>query len=84
MTYFCFLSECSSIGLPPLVIPAGTVGVVIGDENAEQVVAWSHQYSAWNLLAAMTTQLLHTPGVGVGECVGVCERVGVGECVGCR
>ena len=65
-----FLSECSSIGLPPLVIPAGTVGVVIDDESAEQVVAWSYQYSAWNLLAAMTTQLLHTPGVGVGECVG--------------
>ena len=52
------------------MIPAGTVGVVIDDESAEQVVAWSYQYSAWNLLAAMTTQLLHTPGVGVGECVG--------------
>ena len=85
----CFLSECSCIGLPPLVIPAGTVGVVIGNESTKQMVAWSHQYTAWSLLAAMTTQLLHTPGVGVGECVGslwVCwgsvSVLGVIECWG--
>ena len=64
-------SECFSVGLSPLVIPPGTVGVVSSaGEGVGQVVSWCYEYSAWNLFAAMATTLLHTPGVGVGECEG--------------
>ena len=64
---FLFSSECFSVGVPSLVLSAGTVGLLIGSEETDQVISWSHQYSAWDLLAAITAQLLHTPGVGVGE-----------------
>ncbi len=64
-------SEYRSLGLTPLVLDKGTVGVVIEEEtnsdgNDLQVVSWRVKYSGWDLLGALVQRLLSTPGIGVG------------------
>ena len=66
-------SEYRSLGLPPLVLEKGTVGVVIEDGTSSngtevQVVSWRVVYSGWDLFAALVQRLLSTPGIGVGMC----------------
>ena len=33
----------------------------------EEIIRWSHDYSAWELFALETCQIFHTPGVGTGN-----------------
>lgn len=36
-------------------------------EVGEEIIRWSHNYSAWELFALETCQIFHTPGVGTGK-----------------
>ena len=68
--------EYNALGLSPLILPTGTVGVVldteeeggvIGRREERQVVSWAVEYSAWTFFAAVFKRLLVTPGVGAGK-----------------
>ena len=66
-----FEQEYQSLGLPPLVLDRGVVGVVVKEEAEEdgddvQVVSWQVEYSGWELFAVFAYTLLNTPGIGVG------------------
>ena len=55
--------ESQRLGQSWFTLPAGTGGVVVGEE----IIRWSHDYSAWELFALETCQIFHTPGVGTGN-----------------
>ena len=71
--YVYLLSEYQSLGLSPLILPRGTVGVVIEEEETEsnerQLVGWNVKYSGWDLFAVLLNRLMTTPGIGVGKYV---------------
>ena len=55
--------ESQQLGHPFFTLHPGTGGVEVG----EDVVTWSFDYSAWELMALETCQIFHTPGVGTGN-----------------
>ena len=73
MCYLYLLSEYQSLGLSPLILPRGTVGVVIEEEETEnnerQLVCWNVKYSGWDLFGVLLNRLMTTPGIGVGKYV---------------
>lgn len=69
--FVLFGSVSRHLGLPDLVLPVGTGGVVslVGDEmDPRQIISWQLDYSAWNLFALVTCSTLYSPGIGIGGC----------------
>ncbi|XP_019851271.1 PREDICTED: nucleoporin NUP188 homolog [Amphimedon queenslandica] len=70
-----FEKEYLSLGLPPLLMPPGTKGVVScstdvmeeEDKEPPRTICWELMYSVWDYFAVQLIHLLHTSGIGMSS-----------------